>query len=265
MDNLYRFVYKTTNLINGKSYIGQHTTTNLDDGYLGSGTILKKAIEKYGKANFEREILEFADSYEELNNLEKKYIASNNAVDDDEYYNLIDGGHPGCKPMYGEDNPMYGRTGPLNPRYGQHHTEEAKERLRKLALKRFQNKENHPSYGKRASDETRAKQRMAKQGMYHGSDNPNWGHQWSDELRKRVGEKRKGEFAGGKNPRAKAVICVETGIVYGCASEAAAEYHCDPHWIIDCCNHKRETAGKVHWEYFTNDCMSTPCQDSGKE
>lgn len=262
MTTKYMFVYRTTNLLNGKSYIGQHVTTNLNDGYLGSGTILKKAIEKYGKENFEREILEFASSMEELNKLEIKYIDQNNAVENDEFYNLIEGGHPGCSPMYGKDNPMFGRIGSLNPRFGKHHTQETKDRLRNIALERFEDKTNHPSFGKIPSEETKSKQRAAKQGMYFGEDNPNWGHRWSEELRKKVGEKRKGEFAGGKNPRAKAVRCIETGKVYGCATEAAREYGCDRHWIVDCCNGKRELAGKVHWEYYHDKCMLTPCQDS---
>lgn len=42
-------VYKTTNIINGKYYIGVHKTTNPNDSYLGSGKAIKEAIKKYGK------------------------------------------------------------------------------------------------------------------------------------------------------------------------------------------------------------------------
>jgi len=63
------FVYITTNLINGKQYIGDHSTYNLEDGYIGSGkTALIPAIKKYGKQNFQRKILEFFDTKEDAFN-----------------------------------------------------------------------------------------------------------------------------------------------------------------------------------------------------
>lgn len=65
METFY-ILYKTTNLINGKTYIGIHKTNNLEDGYLGSGFSLIKAVKKYGKNNFKREVLEFCNSYDEL-------------------------------------------------------------------------------------------------------------------------------------------------------------------------------------------------------
>ena len=66
---MYGFIYITTNLINGKKYIGQHKGDGTDN-YLGSGDRLIIAIKKYGKCNFKREILCFAESKEELDLLE---------------------------------------------------------------------------------------------------------------------------------------------------------------------------------------------------
>lgn len=88
----YGYVYLTTNLINNKKYIGQHKSNKFDESYKGSGKRLQSAIEKYGWENFKCEILEWAESKEHLNDLEKLYISLNNAVESDNFYNLIRGG-----------------------------------------------------------------------------------------------------------------------------------------------------------------------------
>lgn len=84
-------LYKTTNLVNSKTYIGIHKTNNLDDGYLGSGFALVEAVGKYGKENFKREVLKFCNSYDELLELEKLYVDSD-WVKDKSNYNLKTGG-----------------------------------------------------------------------------------------------------------------------------------------------------------------------------
>lgn len=71
---IYHYIYKTTNLINKKYYVGMHSTNNLEDGYLGSGTYLWRAIKKYGKENFKRETLHWCSTREELIELEKKIV-----------------------------------------------------------------------------------------------------------------------------------------------------------------------------------------------
>lgn len=88
---IYYFIYETTNLINGKKYRGMHKTSNLNDGYLGSGKALQNAIIKYGKQNFIREILDFCSSYEELIELEKYYV-DDDWVREISNYNLKTGG-----------------------------------------------------------------------------------------------------------------------------------------------------------------------------
>jgi hypothetical protein len=87
----YYFVYKTTNLINGKFYIGVHATKNINDGYLGSGTRLGDAIKHYGKENFNREIIEFFDCYEDALALESKLVTEV-VLQDPLCYNLVLGG-----------------------------------------------------------------------------------------------------------------------------------------------------------------------------
>lgn len=90
----YYIIYETVNLINGKNYIGQHVTTNLNDGYMGSGTILKRAINKYGKKNFRTEILFYAVNQDSLNFLEKCLVTPE-FIEQNDNYNLREGGDVG--------------------------------------------------------------------------------------------------------------------------------------------------------------------------
>ena len=57
-------VYQTTNLINGRYYVGRHQSKEPNDKYIGSGMLLKLAIEKYGNENFKKVVLVFCDSKE---------------------------------------------------------------------------------------------------------------------------------------------------------------------------------------------------------
>lgn len=103
-------VYKTTNLINGKMYIGVDSINN--PKYLGSGELLKKAIIKYGKENFDKNILVEFDDPADAFIYEKYIIEKMDAVNSNDYYNLKPGGmggHNGCD-YSGENNPMYGRS-----------------------------------------------------------------------------------------------------------------------------------------------------------
>lgn len=90
---MYGYIYLTTNNVNNKKYIGQSSYKKINKkDYLGSGKYLKKAIQKYGKENFSQEILIEAETFEELNHLEKIYIAKYNAVQSKEFYNISPGG-----------------------------------------------------------------------------------------------------------------------------------------------------------------------------
>jgi group I intron endonuclease len=84
-------VYKTTNLINGKFYVGKDTKNK--QSYLGSGKLLKQAIKKYGKENFKKEVLEHCTNLCDLDKQEIYWIFKTNAIDNG--YNLAKGGSGG--------------------------------------------------------------------------------------------------------------------------------------------------------------------------
>ncbi len=86
----YGFIYETINKLNGKKYIGKciYARQNNWQSYLGSGKYLKRAIKKYGRDCFERQILAEAYSDKELNELEEEYILKFNAVESPDFYNI---------------------------------------------------------------------------------------------------------------------------------------------------------------------------------
>ena len=87
------YVYKTTNLTNNRSYIGKRNKSDFDPNYYGSGVALQHAIKKYGKQHFIIEVLHWAGSVEELNQLEIEAIANHQSTNN--LYNIANGGDGG--------------------------------------------------------------------------------------------------------------------------------------------------------------------------
>ena len=91
---MYGYIYKTTNLINNKIYIGQHKATKFEsEHYIGSGLLITEAISKYGFDNFKCELLETCESKEQLNERELFYIKLYNSQDKTIGYNIADSGY----------------------------------------------------------------------------------------------------------------------------------------------------------------------------
>lgn len=99
MNYIYHFIYKTTCLVDGKIYVGVHSTNNLTDGYLGSGKHLLRAVKKHGPDNFTREILEFfsciTDAY-----LSEASIVTEDFIKRSDTYNIAIGGKGGHTGSY---------------------------------------------------------------------------------------------------------------------------------------------------------------------
>ena len=74
IDNKYYYFYKIINTLNGKYYYGVHETFNINDYYSGSGVLINKSYKKYGKENFEKHILKFFNSKEDMYSYENKIV-----------------------------------------------------------------------------------------------------------------------------------------------------------------------------------------------
>lgn len=105
-EEFYGFIYITTNHINGKKYIGQKKYDERDDwkDYLGSGLYLKRAIKKYGRENFTKDIIENCSTKESLNHAERYWIKKYNAMESNDFYNIASGGQGGNIYEYLDEN-----------------------------------------------------------------------------------------------------------------------------------------------------------------
>ena len=143
----YNFIYKTTNIVNGKIYIGRHSTDNNTDLYLGSGVLLLEDIKKYGVDNFRREILEYCDKVD-LCSIEKDWIRRLKSNE----------------PSIGYNGRISSSGGPVT-----HHSIDSKNKISKS--KKGQNAgELSNLWGKDR----------------RGDENPNFGNKLSDEAKKRI-------------------------------------------------------------------------------
>lgn len=104
------YLYKVTNKLNGKYYVGAHKTLDFNDGYMGSGKVIRNAIAKNGLSNFTKEILEQFDLPEEMYAREKE-IVTDEFLKDKMTYNLRRGGTGGFD--YINNNKLGDRTGAI--------------------------------------------------------------------------------------------------------------------------------------------------------
>lgn len=161
---MFYTIYQITNLINEKIYIGYHKTVDINDGYMGSGKIITRAITKYGKENFKKEILFIFDNDAAMKAKEKELVNEEFVINQNTY-NLVCGGRGGFD--------YINRHG-LNDRTGMIHSSESRSKMAsipteenrlKCSLRMMKNKLNpnvsktgkdHPASGSK-NDEHRKK------------------------------------------------------------------------------------------------------------
>lgn len=163
---MYYIIYETTNLINGKKYIGKHITDNLNDGYLGSGVYLKRAIKKYGKDNFKKDVLLYCESEEDMNNKENEMI-NNNMISGEDYYNLAYGGQGGIIVLR-KNHPLYQETCDKISKSKLKKSNEISERVKLL-----HEQKKVGMYGKKQSDHQKESVSKALSGKKQTTDHVN--------------------------------------------------------------------------------------------
>lgn len=260
INNPYGFIYITTNMINGKKYLGQKNFHRNWKTYLGSGQALKQAIQKYGKENFTRNIVYICYSPEELNQVEYDLSVFLNVVESPDWYNLVYGGGTmaGYSPTQevrekiskaNKGKPAPNKGIPMSEEakrkisekysgenaiwYGRHHTEESKEKIKQART------------GIKASQETREK--MSKQRT--NSTSYFYGHHHSEKSKIKMSEAKKGE----KSITARPVIqltkdgrFIKEWLYIKQASDELGILATN---ISYCCRHNGSSVGGFIWVY----------------
>lgn len=183
-ENNIHYIYKTTCDVTGRWYVGMHSTTKLDDGYMGSGKILRYSIRKYGVENHTKEILEFLPTREELV-LREIEIINKELMSDGLCMNLKEGGQGG---FFNIEAVKKGRAITdkiLEKKYGSD--------FRKIVVKNYRNSLSH--------DDKLILSNKIKEA--HKNINFNFktfeGKTHSDETKRLISEKMKGTGVGEKN------------------------------------------------------------------
>jgi hypothetical protein len=190
---MYYLIYKITNQIDGKIYVGSHKTKNLNDGYMGSGKYLKRAQEKYGIENFTKEILFVYDNPEQMYEKEKEIVNENFLITENTY-NLKIGGFGGWDYInsksfvknsshfvYGNKQSILGGTKTFLEKKGIHSLE-SKKKAKEIQKNKYP---NGTFYNKQHSNETKRIIGSKNSIKQSGEGNSQFGTRWihSNELK----------------------------------------------------------------------------------
>ena len=203
------YIYRITNLVNGKTYIGQHRYKKLNDNYMGSGVLLAKAKKKYGIENFKKEILELDIPNVELaNDWEQMYILFERAKGKAEY-NIANGGSGPVGVSFSDEHRQklsLAKKGKQSNRLGVTLSEETRKKISE-SLKGRQS----PNKGKHFSEEYKRKLSEAHKGKHHSEEakrkmsEAKKGKHFSEEHRKKLSEAHKGQIPCWKGKHWKVV------------------------------------------------------------
>lgn len=178
----YYYLYQITNLVNNKIYIGVHKTDNIDDEYMGSGKLLKYAIQKYGIENFKKTILLTFDSVEDMFKAEAEVVTEEFLARTDTY-NIRPGGKGGWSI---EEQRLGGRNGihvllqkeQTDPIFREKMQQTRSNTFKKLHAAKDPRMRHKSFLGKHHNAETKVKIGKANAIKMLGSGNSQYGKMW---------------------------------------------------------------------------------------
>jgi formyltetrahydrofolate synthetase len=187
-------IYKITNLVNNKIYIGKHKTECLEDEYMGSGLILKKAIEKYGIDKFEKTILYEFDSEEKMNLMESE-IVNDEFLARLDVYNLKKGGEGGVDYINRNCHNNKGnhrKTGNYGFKIQPEMNEEIKTKISEVLKEYFSNRDGNFK-NKKHSNQTKQKISEINKIKQKGDLNSQFGKCWIHNIKDKISKSIKKE------------------------------------------------------------------------
>lgn len=192
----YHIVYQITNIVNGKIYIGKHTTSNLDDGYMGSGKLLNKAIEKYGIENFKKHIIQIFDNEKDCLDFEL-FLVNEKFVNREDTYNLTKGGNGSWYHINSDLEKLRKIANNMNRKKenNSEYVEKRKEIMSQIfKILHLEGKFNYATFkGKKHTEETKKKMSEFRKGKQKGERNSQYGTCWIHHLEKKESKKIKKE------------------------------------------------------------------------
>jgi len=283
------FVYKYTNEINGKVYVGITTRTveirhkehlkKINDNY-----VFHRALKKYGANNFKLEVLRECKDLDELKVVEMFYIKELSSfinAENSNGYNMTFGGEGtvGFKHSVKTrlnfsiaKKELYKNS--IHPAIGVHHTEERKLKQRIRMIGKYCGDRNH-YYGKKHSEETKAIMSKKAKKRFSNGKHPMLGIKLSEEQKKNIGLFHKGKtisqeqrkkqsdrVKGANHPIATKIKCLTTGETFDYMGEASIKYNIDRSNLTKCCKGKTNWCGihpvtkeKLTWSYYETDIL----------
>lgn len=246
------YIYLTTNLVNGKQYIGYHKGLKTDN-YFGSGTTILKAIKKYGKQSFKKEILHECETLEEAWELERYYIKKYNAVENDNFYNNQEGGcnadgWTACHRWWTQHPDERKKQNELlqaqSKKWREKNPEKFREQIIEPLIQRAKKYwADHPE------EREKVMQKLQEARIKMWEENPEWHQQQVDAWRK-----------AGSDANSIPVICLTTGEVFPSQCEASRHYNVPQTNISKVLAGERHSAGKhpitgekLYWDFYQKD------------